>query len=275
MTDLAAAVRAVRARSGVEPLAGLILGSGLGPLADAIDDPVVIPFGEIPGFAAVTIAGHSGRIIAGRLDGVPVVVQQGRFHLYEGHSPRAVAFPTRVLARLGVRGLIVTNAAGALDPAMRAGDLLILNDHINLMGRNPLIGARMEGEPRFPDMSAPYEARLQRAAEAVAVAAGIRVRRGVYCAVAGPSYETRAELRMLRAFGGDAVGMSTVPEVLAARAASVAVLGISVITNELVRPGGSPLTHEEVIASGTEARIRLETVVRGVLRAIAGTGTPA
>ncbi|MGH7505100.1 MAG: purine-nucleoside phosphorylase, partial [Longimicrobiales bacterium] len=169
MPDIGAAVRVVRGRIGVEPVAGLILGSGLGSLADALDDAIAIPFDEIPGFLGATTAGHTGRLVAGRLEGVPVIAQQGRLHLYEGHEPAAVALPARLLARLGIRALLVTNAAGALDPLLAAGDLMILDDHINFMWRNPLIGAAGEDVPRFPDMSQPYDRALQAIADTVAL----------------------------------------------------------------------------------------------------------
>jgi purine-nucleoside phosphorylase len=267
--DPRAAAEWLRPRIGPPPAVGLVLGSGLGTLADSFDDAVAVPFADIPGFAASTIAGHSGRLIAGTLEGVRCIALQGRLHLYEGHDAAAVAFPARVLVRLGIRVLVVTNAAGALDPRFRAGDLMILDDHINLLWRNPLIGPVLDGEVRFPDMSEPYDRSLQARAERVALAHGIRAVRGVYCAVPGPSYETPAEIRMLARIGGHAVGMSTVPEVLVARAAGVRVLGISVITNALVRPAGQPLTHEEVIAAGNAARASLERLVRGVLAEIA------
>jgi purine-nucleoside phosphorylase len=262
----------LRPRLGLDPSVGLILGSGLGGLADAFAAARAIPFAEIPGFPVSAVAGHAARVVAGRLEGVPCIALQGRLHLYEGHTADAVALPARVLARLGIGTLIVTNAAGALDARLRAGDLMILDDHINLLWRNPLIGPTVAPEPRFVDMSEPYDRKLQALAEAIAGAARIRVVRGVYCAVPGPSYETPAELRMLARLGGTAVGMSTVPEVLVARAAGVRVLGISVITNALVRSGGQPLTHEEVIAAGDEARGRLTTLVRGV---VARIGTSA
>ena len=268
MADPRETARWLAGRIGVTPAVGLVLGSGLGTLADTFDDAVAIPFADVPGFAASSIAGHTGRLVAGTLEGMRCVALQGRLHLYEGHDAAAVAFPARVLVRLGIGVLVVTNAAGALDARLRAGDLVILDDHINLLWRNPLIGPVVEGETRFPDMSEPYDRALQAAAEEVALAHGIRATRGVYCAVPGPSYETPAEIRMLARLGGHAVGMSTVPEVLVARAAGVRVLGISIITNALVRPAGQPLTHDEVIAAGDAARDALVTLVRGVLAAI-------
>jgi purine-nucleoside phosphorylase len=271
-SDPSAAAAWLRARIGVELRVGLILGSGLGGLADTFDDARALPFAEIPGFPAAAVAGHAGRVVAGRLEGVPCIALQGRLHLYEGYAPALVALPARVLVRLGIDALIVTNAAGALDARLRAGDLMIIDDHINLLWQNPLTGPTVGAESRFPDMSEPYDRALQALAEEAARAARIRVARGVYCAVAGPSYETPAELRMLARMGGTAVGMSTVPEVLVARAAGVRVLGVSVITNALVRPGGAPLTHEEVIAAGDEARDRLTRLVRGVVARLGQRG---
>lgn len=243
----------------------LVLGSGLGALADALEDAVRVPFTDIPGFRPATAEGHRGVLVAGRLEGVECLALQGRYHVYEGHPPEAVTLPTRVAAALGARTLLVTNAAGALDPSFRAGDLMILDDHINFMSRNPLVGRVVDGDARFPDMSRPYDPSLQRIAEEVALEHGIAIRRGVYAAVAGPSYETPAEIRVLRRFGGDAVGMSTVPEVLVARAIGMRVLGISLITNAAAGIGAEPLTHEDVLAVGAEAAGRFSALVRGVL----------
>ncbi|HEX7117883.1 MAG TPA: purine-nucleoside phosphorylase [Longimicrobiales bacterium] len=254
----------------VRPRVMLVLGSGLGSLADALEDAVRIPFAEIPGFAPATAEGHKGLLVAGRLEGVECLALQGRYHLYEGHPAEAVTLPIRAGAALGARTLLVTNAAGALNPAFRAGDLMLIEDHINLMWRNPLIGPNRAGEDRFPDMSRPYDGTLRRIAEEVALERGIRLVRGVYVALTGPSYETRAEIRMLRRFGGDAVGMSTVPEVLVARALGVRVLGISLITNPAAGLASEPLTHEEVLAAGAEAADRFASLVRGTLLRIGG-----
>ncbi|HEX6940798.1 MAG TPA: purine-nucleoside phosphorylase [Longimicrobiales bacterium] len=247
------------------PRVMMVLGSGLGSLADALEDAVRIPFAEIPGFAPATAEGHRGVLVAGTLEGVECLALQGRYHLYEGHPPEAVTLPIRVGAALGARTLLVTNAAGALNPTFRAGDLMLIDDHINLMWRNPLIGPALPGDARFPDMSEPYDAELRRIAEEVALERRIRVVRGVYAAVTGPSYETPAEIRMLRRFGGDAVGMSTVPEVLVARAIGVRVLGISLITNAAAGLAPEPLTHEEVLAAGAAAADRFGALVRGTL----------
>ena len=260
--------RFLRARVATKPRAMIVLGSGLGTLGDQIEEAVRIPFREIPGFAASAVEGHKGMFVAGRLDGVEVVALQGRFHLYEGHDAAMAALPIRAMAALGARTLIVSNAAGALNPAFPPGMLMIIDDHINLMWRNPLFGGVLPGETRFPDMSEPYDRELQALAERVALENRIMVNRGVYLAVLGPSYETPAEIRMFRKFGGDAVGMSTIPEVITARALGVRVLGISLITNAAAGSTGEPLSHDEVIAAGREASGRFITLVRGVLKQI-------
>ena len=258
----------LKARVDSKPRVMVVLGSGLGDLGDQIEHAVRIPFAEIPGFAASAVEGHKGLFVAGRLEGVEVVALQGRFHLYEGHSPATAALPIRAMAALGARTLIVSNAAGALNPAFPAGMLMIIDDHINLMWRNPLIGAVLAGEVRFPDMSRPYDPELQALAERVALEHRIPVTRGVYLAVLGPSYETPAEIRMFRKLGGDAVGMSTIPEVIAARALGVRVLGVSLITNAAAGSTGQPLSHEEVIQVGREASGRFTTLVRGVIKSL-------
>ena len=262
------AVAFLKARVGNQPRVMVVLGSGLGDLGDQIEHAVRLPFAEIPGFAASAVEGHKGLFVAGRLEGVHVVALQGRFHLYEGHSAATVALPIRAMAALGARTLIVSNAAGALNPAFPAGTLMIIDDHINLMWRNPLIGAALPGEVRFPDMSRPYDPELQALAERVALEHRIAVTRGVYLAVLGPSYETPAEIRMFRKLGGDAVGMSTIPEVIAARALGVRVLGISLITNAAAGSTGQPLSHEEVIQAGRAASGRFTTLVRGVIKSL-------
>lgn len=247
------------------PRVMLVLGSGLGALADSLEDAVRIPFAEIPGFAPATVQGHRGMLVAGRLEGVECIALQGRYHLYEGHPTALVTLPVRAMAALGARTLIVTNAAGGINRSFRAGDLMIIDDHINFMGRNPLIGPVVPGDERFPDMSEPYDRSLQALAERVALGQGIRVVRGVYAAVSGPSYETPAEIRMLQRFGADAVGMSTVPEVIAARAMRIRVLGISLITNLAAGLAATPLAHDEVVEAGREAADRFSRLIRGVL----------
>jgi purine-nucleoside phosphorylase len=271
--EVSAAVQHVKRRMGEPPRVLVVLGSGLGGLADEVADAVRIPYEEIPGFAPSTVAGHRGLLVSGRLEGMPCVVMQGRYHLYEGHAAADVVRPVRTAAALGAHMLLVTCAAGGLNPRLRAGDLMLLDDHVNLMGRNPLIGPVVAGEPRFPDMAAPYDPELQRMAREVARAEGIRLRRGVYCALTGPSYETRAEVRMLARFA-DAVGMSTVPEVLAARSLGMRVLGLALITNPAAGLAHGALDHEDVVAAGAEAADRFGRLVRGVLRRLATDPTP-
>ena len=273
-TALAAAVAFLRERVTRSPRVMLVLGSGLGALADELEDPVRVAFREIPGFAPVTVAGHSGNLVAGRLEGVECVALQGRYHVYEGHSAQAVTLPIRAMAALGADLLIITNAAGGIRRSFRAGDLMLIDDHINLMWRNPLIGPVVPGDTRFPDMSRPYSPALQRLAEEVGLGENVPLVRGVYCAVSGPSYETPAEIRMLERMGADAVGMSTVPEVLVARAIGVEVLGISLISNAAAGISPHPLTHEEVIQAGREAAGRFGRLVRGVLRALSSRPQP-
>lgn len=264
-----AAADAVRARDPRVPHVALILGSGLGALADEIEAPVRIPFGEIPGFPQAAVEGHAGRLVIGELEGVTCAALQGRFHMYEGHDAAAVALPARMLLALGARTLIVTNAAGGINRSFVAGDLMLIEDHINLTARSPLTGPVLDGETRFPDMTQAYDAGLREAAERVAAGQSLRLVRGVYAAVPGPSYETPAEIRMLGRLGADAIGMSTVPEVIVARARNVPVLGVSLITNLAAGLSANPLSHEEVVAAGTEARGRFAGLIRGVLHDIA------
>lgn len=247
------------------PSAILVLGSGLSGVVDEIEEAARIPYPEIPGFPHSTVAGHAGALVAGRWAGVEVVAMAGRFHLYEGWTPRDIARPIRALCALGPRVMVLTNAAGGLRPGMTPGDLMLISDHLNLMWRNPLIGPVAEGEERFPDMSDPYDAEFRQAAEAVALEQRIRVDQGVYAALAGPSYETPAEIRMLARLGADAVGMSTVPETLVARARGVRVLGVSCITNLAAGLSGHPLSHQEVMEVGNAVRERLARLVAGVL----------
>lgn len=269
MSSIVATTEYLRARVKGTPKVMIVLGSGLGALGDQIENAVRIPFGEIPGFPAAAVEGHKGMFVAGELDGVDVVALQGRFHLYEGHSATTAALPIRAMAALGAQTLIVSNAAGALNPEFTPGTLMIIDDHINFMWQNPLTGPVVEGDLRFPDMSHPYDAELQDLAERIARENGVKVARGVYLAVLGPSYETPAEIRMFRKFGGDAIGMSTIPEVIAARAIGVRVLGISLITNAAAGSTGEPLSHQEVIDAGVEASGRFTTLIRGVIRNIA------
>jgi purine-nucleoside phosphorylase len=259
------AVDAVRARDSRRPAVALILGSGLGALADEITDTVVVPFTEIPGFPEAAVTGHAGRLVMGHLEGVACAALQGRFHMYEGHDAAAVALPARMLMSLGARVLIVTNAAGGINRSFVAGDLMLIEDHINLTARSPLTGPAIEGETRFPDMTRAYDEGLRAAAGRVAADQSLRLVRGVYAAVPGPSYETPAEIRMLERLGADAIGMSTVPEVIVARARDIPVLGISLITNLAAGISANPLSHEEVVAAGLEARGRFASLIRGVI----------
>jgi purine-nucleoside phosphorylase len=259
------AAGAVRARINIEPRAALILGSGLGGIADAIDDAVRIPYGEIPGFPSATVIGHAGQLVSGTLAGTPVVAMAGRFHMYEGHDAALTAFPVRVLHALGARTLIVSNAAGGARKSLRPGTLMLLSYHVNLMFRNPLTGPLQEGDVRFPDMSEPYDAELRALARRVASELGVELDEGVYFALLGPSYETRAEVRMLQQLGADAIGMSTVPEVIVARALGMRVLGISCITNYACGLTGATITHEEVIETTGRVAERLQALVRGVV----------
>lgn len=264
------AIGYLRERVTRAPAAILVLGSGLGGLADEIVDAVRVPYGEIPGFPRSTVTGHAGALVVGILNGVEVAAMQGRFHLYEGWDAAEVGFPIRVLASLGAQLLLLTNAAGGLRPGMEAGDLMLISDHINLTGRNPLVGPVQGREERFPDMSEPYDAELRRVAEAVALELRIPLTQGVYAALLGPSYETPAEVRMLRVLGADAVGMSTVPEVLVARALGMRVVGISCVTNLAAGLSGVTLSHEEVMQVGAGVRDRLASLIRAFLpRALA------
>ena len=260
----------VRARLGSErPVAAVILGSGLGGLANRVTDAVRVPFTEIPGFPSATVAGHAGMLIAGRLAGRRVLALAGRFHMYEGHAPALAAFPTRVLHALGAQTLIVSNAAGGIRRSLNPGDLMLIRDHLNFMFRNPLLGPNDPGEPRFPDMSAPYDGRLAELARDVARANGIALAEGVYCGLLGPTYETPAEVRMLAFMGADAVGMSTVPEVIVARALGMRVLGISCVTNMACGLTNQPIAHAEVIETTARAAAQFERLVMGVVEASA------
>lgn len=233
-----------------------------------MESPTEIPYSGIPGFPEPTVAGHAGRLVFGVLEGVSVVLQAGRCHLYEGHSASTVALPTRMLAALGIDVLVVTNAAGGLCPTLRPPSLMLLADHVNLMWRNPLVGELVQGEQRFPDMADLYDRELRALAREVAREQALALHEGTYAAVAGPSYETLAEVRMLRRLGVDAVGMSTVPEVLAARARGVRVLAVSSITNLAAGLSGSALSHAEVLRAGRALGGQLETLLRGVLRGL-------
>lgn len=263
------AAGAIRERlEGRTPEAAIVLGSGLGSFVDRLEGQVRIPWGDVPGFAAAGVAGHRGELVAGRYRGKAVLCQNGRVHLYEGHSAAAVAFPVRVYAALGVRTLIFTNAAGGLRRSLAPGSLLLLADQVNFMFRNPLAGPVLADEARFPDMSAPYDGELRRLAHAVAGRERIALEEGVYAGVLGPSYETPAEIRMLARCGADAVGMSTIPEVVAARSRGLRCLGISTITNLASGLGTTRLTHAEVIRVGGEAGERLGRLLGGTIETL-------
>lgn len=261
------ATEAVAQRLGKrQPRVAIVLGSGLGFLAGDVADAIRIPYRDIPGFPEPTVAGHKAELVSGTLEGVPVIVQAGRFHLYEGHAAGVAGLPTRVFAELGVEILIVTNAAGGVRRTFQAGTLMLIADHLNLMGRNPLIGPSEPGEQRFPLMHEPYDAALRALARAAAREARIQLEEGVYAALLGPSYETPAEVRMLERLGADAVGMSTAPEVLVARSRGIRCLGFSSITNPAAGITGEALSHQEVLAVGEKVARQLGIVVKGVLR---------
>jgi purine-nucleoside phosphorylase len=268
---LAAAADAVRARWDRAPEAAVILGTGLGGLAARMEVEVAIPYDAIPGMPLSTVESHAGRLLCGTLAGRRVVAMQGRFHRYEGYSLADVTFPVRVLRALGAPTLVVSNACGGMHPLWAPGDLMLIADHLNLLGDNPLVGPNDDAlGPRFPDMSEPYDARLRAAARAVAVERGITLREGVYAAVPGPNLETRAEYRMLRLLGADVVGMSTVPEVIVARHGGMRVLGLSIITDQCLPDALEPATVEQIIAVAQRAEPALADVVCGVLARLDG-----
>lgn len=264
------AVAFIRGRWGDSPRVAIILGSGLGGISGALTDPVTIPYDEIPHFARSTAHGHAGQLVCGRLEGVPVVVMEGRMHAYEGYPLQQITFPVRVMKRLGADLLVVTNACGGLNPQYRTGDLMVIEDHINLLGDNPLIGINDERlGPRFPDMSAPYTPALIDEALAVARREDFTAHRGVYVAVTGPNLETRAEYRFLRTIGADVVGMSTVPEVLVAVHSSMQVLGISVITDMCLPDALEVATVEHILAVARSAEPKLRAIILAAVRAAA------
>jgi len=268
-----AAAAMIRRATEVEPTVGLILGSGLSPLAESVENSISFDYKDIPHFPVSTVEGHAGQFVLGDLEGQPVAVMQGRTHYYEGYSMAEITFPVRVMQVLGIEMLIVTNAAGGLAAAFNAGDIMLISDHINLIGMaglNPLRGPNLDKlGPRFPDMSSVYDAQLRSQAQNVAEAEDIPLHEGVYICLAGPSYETMADLRFLRTIGADAVGMSTVPEATVARHGGTRVLGLSGITNVLPQAGGPVVEtdHEEVLAAGEKLTPRLEVIIRGVLKA--------
>ena len=265
--DEAAAV--VRGKLPFAPRLGIILGTGLGALADEIDTAVSIPYDDLPHFPLSTVESHHGRLLAGTLAGTPVLAMQGRFHLYEGYSAHEVVFPVRVMGVLGIDTLLISNAAGGMNPHFRRGDLMLLTDHINLQGHNPLEGPNIDAwGPRFPDMSEPYDLELRRIAEERALERGIKLQQGVYAAVVGPNLETRAEYRFLRQIGADVVGMSTVPEVIAARHMDLRVMAVSVITDECFPDALEPVTIDEVLAAAAEAEPNLTVLMKAVVETV-------
>ena len=260
---LAALVAAVRARTSRVPEVGIVLGSGLGGLADDLVDPVAIPFAELPGWPAATAPGHAGRLLLGELGGRSVVMLQGRFHLYEGNDPGLVIQPVLLFHALGARIVVLTNAAGGLDPSFGPGTLMVMRDHINLTGRSPLMGPNAdELGARFPDLTDAWSPRLRERLHAAGAAESIDLEEGIYIGLTGPTYETPAEVRMLAGLGGHAVGMSTVLECIAARWVGLEVCGVSLVTNAGAGYTGEPLTHEEVLASGAIAGPHLAKVIR-------------
>lgn len=260
------AVSAVRAHSALKPHVAIILGTGLGGLAKEIDVAVSIPYPDLPHFPIPTVETHSGRLLLGTLGGQDVVAMEGRLHHYEGYSMKEITFPVRVMRLLGADVLIVSNACGGMNPLWSRGDLMVLDDHINMLGDNPLIGPNLDDlGPRFPDMSEPYDRELQALAEAVALEQGLALRRGVFVAVTGPNLETRAEYRMLRSLGADVVGMSTVPEVIVARHMDMRVLGLSIITDMGLPDALKPVDVPEIIRVAGEAEPKLTALIKGVL----------
>ncbi len=260
------AARLIRARTDADVSVAIVLGSGLGAFADELADSTSIRYDEIPSFARATVEGHAGRLVIGKTNNVMVAAMQGRFHFYEGYSLEEVTFPIRVLKLLGVRTLILTNAAGSLNTEFTPGSLMVITDHINLIGVNPLIGPNDDRfGPRFPDLTSVYARRLQDIVINEANAIGLEMRRGIYAALSGPSYETPAEIHMVRTLGADAVGMSTVPEAIVARHMNMEVIGISCITNLAAGVSNRPVDHSQVIATGERVRVEFTELLRRVV----------
>ncbi|MEO1075097.1 MAG: purine-nucleoside phosphorylase [Bacteroidota bacterium] len=269
--EAAAAVRAHLDLGTDPPRIGLILGTGLGKLADEIEIAADVSYDDLPHFPVSTVESHHGRLIAGMLRGVPVLAMQGRFHLYEGYTPKQVTFPVRVMGSLGVETLLISNAAGGMNPHFRRGDLMLITDHINFQGANPLAGPNVDAwGPRFPDMSDPYDAPLRAVAKQAALDRALKLQEGVYVAVEGPNLETRAEYRMLRAIGADAVGMSTVPEVIVAKHMGLQTLAISVITDECFPDALEPVSIPEILAAAGEAEPKLTQIIADIVEQMAG-----
>jgi len=265
------AARTIRARATTEPRIAIVLGSGLGGFADEFEGAVAVPYREIPGFVSSTAQGHAGRLVIGTVENIPVLAMQGRVHLYEGYSLEEVTFPIRTFKLLGIDTLILTNAAGGIDVQLTQGALMVISDHLNLMGANPLRGVNDERfGPRFPDMSEVYSRELQEMVTEESRVLGITVRRGIYAALMGPSYETPAEIHMLRAFGADAVGMSTVPEAIVARHMGMNVVGISCITNMAAGISEQTINHEEVMETGEKVRATFTQLLRRIITKLPG-----
>ena len=270
LSEIDEAVAAVRAQSDVRPRVGVVLGSGLGGFADAVEGAVEVPYAEIPGWPAATAVGHAGTLVLGTFGGTPVAVMKGRAHLYEGVPPAKVVFGVRVLGRLGIESLVLTNACGAIDASLEPGTLVSVCDHLNLQGTSPLVGPNDEAlGPRFPDMTDAYDPAYRAIAHAAADRLGIPLGEGVYAAWLGPAFETPAEIRMLRALGADLVGMSTVPEVLAARHMGIRCLALSCVTNAAAGVLPEPIDHEQVLAVGARAAGNLVALLREVIPALA------
>ena len=260
------AARVIHARVAEEARVGVVLGSGLGGFADELPEATAIAYEDVPGFARPTVTGHAGRLVVGRVDNIPVICLQGRFHYYEGYSLDEVTFPVRVLGALGVRSLILTNAAGGINPALKQGALMVISDHLNLTGASPLRGANDDRfGSRFPDMSEVYDREYQEVTIEEARGMKLPLERGVYAALSGPSYETPAEIRMLRRLGADAVGMSTVPEAIIARHMGMRVLGVSCITNMAAGISDQPINHAEVLETGERVRADFTELLRHVI----------
>ena len=265
------AVSDIRKRTALEPVVGVVLGSGLGGFADAVENPVEIPYGDIPGWPVSTAIGHAGTLVIGEAAGVPVAVMKGRAHLYEGHPPEKVVFGIRVLGRLGIRSLVLTNACGAVDTSLEPGQLVLISDHLNLQGTSPLVGPNDEAlGPRFPDMSDAYDPELRAAAKAAGARLGVELREAVYAAWLGPAFETPAEIRMMRTLGADLVGMSTVPEVLAARHMGIRCLAVSCVTNMAAGVLPEPIDHAHVLEVGARAQATLTALLQELAPALAG-----
>lgn len=260
------ALQYIQSKSNIAPEIGIILGTGLGGLADEIDASHFIPYGEIPHFPVSTVESHEGKLLFGNLGGKKVVAMQGRFHFYEGYSMKQITFPVRVMKKLGVHTLLISNAAGGMNPEFKRGDLMIITDHINLLGDNPLIGPNLdEFGPRFPDMSEPYSKELFALAENVALKNNINIQKGVFVAVSGPNLETRAEYRFLRTIGADVVGMSTVPENIVAVHSGIKVLGISVVTDECFPDKLQPVNVQEIIETAQQTEPKLTLIMKKVI----------